>query len=168
MNEIAYAVLLVVVGLVMLVAEIFISSFGVLIIAALGCFACAVYFAFEVSTSTGYIFAFSVLIGTPIVGFILLKVFPRTRAGKRMILAPEERPIPASHESADLSKLVGKRGTAASMLRPAGVAMIDGGRVDVVTDGRLIEIGTPIEVVEVEGGRVVVRAVEQESKEKSV
>ena len=51
----------------------------------------------------------------------------------------------------------GRTGTALSPLRPAGIADIDGARVDVVSDGGFIEAGTPIEVTRVDGNRVVVQ-----------
>lgn len=54
-------------------------------------------------------------------------------------------------------KWVGKRGSAASPLRPAGIATLDGERVDVVSQGEYIEAGAPIVVVRVEGNRIVVR-----------
>jgi membrane-bound serine protease (ClpP class) len=44
-------------------------------------------------------------------------------------------------------------------LRPSGTANINGQRVDVVTEGGLIERGTAVKVVAVEGSRIVVRAV---------
>jgi membrane-bound serine protease (ClpP class) len=52
--------------------------------------------------------------------------------------------------------LRGQSGTAASYLRPAGVASIDGRRVDVLTEGGFIAAGTPIRVTRVEGARVFV------------
>ena len=53
--------------------------------------------------------------------------------------------------------LVGKRGEATTVLRPAGVAELDGRKVDVVTEGEFLPVGTPVEVLRVEGTRVVVR-----------
>jgi membrane-bound serine protease (ClpP class) len=47
---------------------------------------------------------------------------------------------------------------AQSNLRPSGLALIDGKRIDVVTEGPMIERGTPVKVVAVEGMRVVVRS----------
>lgn len=44
-------------------------------------------------------------------------------------------------------------------LRPSGTAVINGKRVDVVSEGAFIEAGQVIKVVAVEGLRVVVRAV---------
>jgi len=55
-----------------------------------------------------------------------------------------------------LSGLLHKEGTAASDLRPAGVAEIEGQRVDVVTQGEMIAEGDRVRVTEVEGNRVVV------------
>jgi membrane-bound serine protease (ClpP class) len=62
----------------------------------------------------------------------------------------------ASAPEAD-SKWVGKRGTVASPLRPAGIADLEDERVDVVSQGEYIETGAPIVVVRVEGNRIVVR-----------
>ncbi|HTD34058.1 MAG TPA: NfeD family protein, partial [Candidatus Elarobacter sp.] len=61
--------------------------------------------------------------------------------------------------SADHRDLRGRIGTAASYLRPAGIASVDGQRVDVLTEGEFIAQGTPIRVVRVEGARVFVEAV---------
>jgi membrane-bound ClpP family serine protease len=58
---------------------------------------------------------------------------------------------------ADFSHLLDKEGKALTTLRPAGKADINGVTVDVVTEGEFISQGTPIRVVKVEGGRIVVR-----------
>lgn len=51
----------------------------------------------------------------------------------------------------------GTRGTALTVLRPSGKARFSAGDVDVVSDGGYIQAGTEIEVVLIEGHRVVVR-----------
>lgn len=53
--------------------------------------------------------------------------------------------------------MVGKSGMALTDLRPAGVASVDGERIDVVTEGEYIGSGSRIEVVRAEGYRHVVR-----------
>ena len=58
-----------------------------------------------------------------------------------------------------LPNLLQKEGVAASGLRPAGVAEIEGNRVDVVTQGEMISEGDRIQVTEVQGNRVVVEAI---------
>ncbi len=60
--------------------------------------------------------------------------------------------------SDDHTSLRGKFGTAATYLRPAGIAAIDGCRIDVLTEGEFIPQGTPVRVVRVEGARVFVEA----------
>jgi membrane protein implicated in regulation of membrane protease activity len=52
---------------------------------------------------------------------------------------------------------LGKHGTTFSPLRPAGIAEIDGERVDVVSEGEFIDVGMPIVVTRVDGNRIVVR-----------
>jgi membrane-bound serine protease (ClpP class) len=52
---------------------------------------------------------------------------------------------------------LGKSGRAVSPLRTAGIAEIEGERVDVVSDGEFIEPGAPIVVTRIDGNRIVVR-----------
>ncbi len=60
--------------------------------------------------------------------------------------------------------LIGKCGVAITVLRPAGTALIDDERVDVVTEGEYIERHRPIEVVDVDGLKVVVRECKKRRK----
>jgi membrane-bound serine protease (ClpP class) len=55
-------------------------------------------------------------------------------------------------------KLEGRYGTALTDLRPSGVANIEGERVDVVSDGEFIKAGAMLEVTQVQGRRIVVKA----------
>jgi membrane-bound serine protease (ClpP class) len=54
-------------------------------------------------------------------------------------------------------ELVGKAGVALTALRPAGTAVFDGKRVDVVSEGTFVPKGEMVKVIAVEGLRVVVR-----------
>ncbi|HUF81191.1 MAG TPA: NfeD family protein [Burkholderiales bacterium] len=90
--------------------------------------------------------------------FLLLRFMPRTPFGRRLIL---DTGLGAGHVSgsapdSDL-RWLGKRGRTTSPLRPAGIAEIEGERVDVVSEGDLIDSETPIEVIRVDGNRIVVR-----------
>jgi membrane-bound serine protease (ClpP class) len=60
----------------------------------------------------------------------------------------------------DYAALVGKEGVAQTDLRPAGIVLVDGRKVDVVTAGEAVERGRPVRVVKVEGNRIVVRAIQ--------
>src|SRR5688572_2604292 len=90
--------------------------------------------------------------------FVLLRFMPRTPFGRRLILQSD---LGAGHEygSAPESDLrwLGKRGRTTSPLRPAGIVDIEGVRLDVVSEGELVEPGTPVEVIRVDGNRIVVR-----------
>jgi membrane-bound serine protease (ClpP class) len=57
---------------------------------------------------------------------------------------------------------LGKTGRATSPLRPAGIAQFDGERVDVISEGELIEPGEQIKVIRVDGNRIVVRRASDE------
>jgi membrane-bound serine protease (ClpP class) len=87
----------------------------------------------------------------------LLRLLPRLRFGRRLILEPAllAGTAGAAAPERDYAWL-GKHGITASPLRPAGLAHIDGTRVDVVSDGEFIEVGQPIEVIRVDGNRIVV------------
>lgn len=61
--------------------------------------------------------------------------------------------------SQDWAAYVGREGEACTELRPAGMVMVDGKKIDVVTAGELVEKGRRVRVVKVEGNRVVVRAI---------
>ena len=58
----------------------------------------------------------------------------------------------------DMQVFVGHEGKTLSVLRPSGIGDFDGVRLNVVTEGEFIENGTPIRIVRVEGGKIVVKA----------
>ena len=105
---------------------------------------------------TGNLILLGVLAGL-VVGFWLwLKYFPDSRVAKVFISRKVVGEI-----GTEKPELLDQTGTALSALRPAGTAVINGKRVDVVTEGQMIDPGTPIRVVAVEGMRVVVRQFNQ-------
>lgn len=97
---------------------------------------------------------------------VLLRFLPRLPFGRRLVLqttlgvdaSPGQ---PARAEGPQ----VGERGVAVSALRPAGVARFGGRSVDVVSEAHYIAAGAAIEVIRVEGGRVLVRGVEARGRE---
>ena len=56
----------------------------------------------------------------------------------------------------DYSEYLGQTGVALTVLRPAGTAMIENKRLDVVSVGDFIEVDVPIQVVNVEGSKIMV------------
>jgi len=90
---------------------------------------------------------------------ILAKFLPKTTIFKKFVLSVEEKSEEGFVSHTTSEDMVGKMGKALTDLRPSGTAEIDGNRVDVVTDSEFIEKGSNLEVVEVEGIRVVVKEI---------
>jgi membrane-bound serine protease (ClpP class) len=88
---------------------------------------------------------------------LIVRAAPQNAWAHRLALADDQGPEFVT--SADFTDLRGQYGTAASYLRPSGIAAIDGRRIDVLTEGEFIPQGTPIRVVRVEGARIFVEAV---------
>lgn len=90
---------------------------------------------------------------------LIFRALLKLPGGRRLVLQTGL----ASGEGYEVSRAdtrwIGKRGTAVSSLRLAGTAEIDGKRLEVVSDGELIESGAAIEVTRVDGGRIIVRRV---------
>lgn len=106
----------------------------------------------EFGVETGNWILLGTLAGLAI-GFALwVKYFPDSRLGQ--LYASKGVVGDIGTERPDL---VGKTGVAHTALRPAGVAILGGQRVDVVTEGAMIERGAPVQVIAVEGLRVIVR-----------
>ena len=82
------------------------------------------------------------------------RVFPENAWMRRLVLSAEQGPDYVT--SRDFHALLGKTGIATSYLRPAGVASIDGQRVDVLTEGDFVAAGTAVTVTRVEGARIFV------------
>lgn len=94
---------------------------------------------------------------TIVIFLIALRWLPENAWARRLALTEAQgRDYVASRDFGDLR---GHTGIAASQLRPAGVAAIDGRRVDVLTEGQYISQGTPIRVTRVEGARIFVEPV---------
>lgn len=92
--------------------------------------------------------------------FLTSRVFPENAFLKRIVLAADQGPDYVT--SADFRDLVGRQGFAISYLRPAGVANVDGRRIDVLTEGDFLPAGSAIRVTRVEGSRIFVKSVAEE------
>lgn len=156
-TPIGLLVLLMVVGLALVVAEVFFVSFGVLSVLAAVSMVSAIFLAFtQHGQAAGIALLVVAAVGVPAAIAFALKALPRTWLGRRLILAgPDHDPTRAGQEPG-LERFLHKRGVTISPLRPAGFARIEGERVDVITRGEMLAKGVPVKVVQVEGNRVVV------------
>lgn len=156
------AVVLLGLGLAFIVAEILFPSFGVLAVLATASIVGSVAVAFVLSTTTGMWFLVAVALLVPATIMLGFKVFPKTPMGKALINPGLSFESQKTYDARDIA-LLGKEGVAESMLRPAGVARLDGRRVDVMTRGEMIQAGERVRVLEVEANRVVVARAESQT-----
>jgi membrane-bound serine protease (ClpP class) len=88
------------------------------------------------------------------------RMFPESAFMKRIVLTAQQGSDYVT--SSDFGALVGRLGFATSYLRPAGVANVDGRRVDVLTEGDFVPAGAAIRVTRVEGARIFVKSIAEE------
>lgn len=158
-------ILLFVAGVILLLVEIFvIPGFGIFGIAGISLMVASLFLGligdFKIIDWNIISFAIiqlaSTFVATGILIAILIRYLPKTSMLHKLIL--EEKVSSKSGYAAKptLSDLVGKEGTALTDLRPSGTAIIEGKRIDVVTEGNFINHGTEIIVTSIEGSKVVV------------
>lgn len=157
--------LLVGAGLVLLALEVFvIPGFGIAGIAGIVALAAGLTMSLIGEGATIVAIAAAAgrvaiaVVGSIIAGLLLLRYLPQVPIGRRLMLDTELAAASgyASAPQRDEGWL-GHLGRATTPLRPAGIAEFDGERVDVVSDGEMIEAGARIVVWRVDGNRIVVR-----------
>jgi membrane-bound serine protease (ClpP class) len=107
-----------------------------------------------------YLFA---MMGAMVLAFLIAKFLPQVPYANRMMLAPPTDSAnaaePALPGASEALELLGAVGTTTTSLRPAGVVRFGDKFVDVVSDGGFIPAGTRVQVITVEGTRIVVKEV---------
>jgi len=157
------AAFLVCLGLVLILAEVFFVSFGMLTLCSIASFVGGIVIAFNIGPAYGISFIIIVIILIPVMIGMGLKWMPRTGWGRILVLDnPRPADVTGSGAEEGLESLIGSEGRTMSMCRPAGMAVINGRRYDVVSEGLTIAADRPVRVVEIEGNRIVVREVEGE------
>jgi membrane-bound ClpP family serine protease len=169
------AVLLFVLGLILLGLEIFvIPGFGVVgISGAVLLVVSLALAAFEKKPETteewlGFgsnvaTFALTA-VGAVVAALVLAWYLPNIPYVNRLVLKPNEEEGELAAEAApaiqpELAALLGAIGVAATPLRPAGKAQFGEEFVDVVAEGSYVLPGTRVQVIEIEGNRVVVKEI---------
>ncbi len=111
-------------------------------------------------TQTGALYSASAALLTAVAVVAAFFLYlPRSRVWGRLG-QPMRQMATAGYVSSDnYTEFVGRMGTAVTALRPSGTAEVEDVRLAVVTEGDFLPAGTPIQVVLVQGSRIVVRAV---------
>lgn len=103
------------------------------------------------------------IVGMIGVGTVLRRYLPHAPVFNKVMLTPPEgegREQQFEREAiVKYDDLIGETGVTTTQLTPSGKARLNGQLLDVISDGDLIPIDVEIEVVEVHGNRVIVKAV---------
>jgi membrane-bound ClpP family serine protease len=170
------AILLFVLGIVLVALEIFVMpgvavlgvSGAVLVLASLGLAMMERWPQSETEWMTALTNMSHIgisLVGAVAAAVVLARYLPNIPYANRLVLAPPaERAEPAADEATQLSAsraaaLLGAIGVAATPLRPAGMVRFNEDYVDVVAEGSFVQAGARVQVVEIEGNRIVVKEV---------
>jgi len=152
-----YAFLFIGVGLVLVFLEVFIPTGGIMGIVAAAVLFLGIWGLFHHGQAAlGFT---SIVVSLGFSGAMVVFMLRRVR------LVDAQDATTFTSVDAGIVGLDGKPGVAETPLRPAGVARIDGRRVDVVAQSSFIERESPVEVVDTSGNRVVVREIVGESRE---
>ena len=77
----------------------------------------------------------------------------------KLVLNDTESNEAGYRSTEDLDVLLGREGVTTTVLRPTGMAEFDGVRLNVVSEGEFIQSGTRVQIVRVEGSRILVRTI---------
>lgn len=157
MKPLILPILLQIIALLVIAAEIFIPSLGLLTLIALALFAYSLYLAFTtISTTVGMVFFGLDITLVPVLIIVGMKLLARSSLSLKRELSRQDGVV---SQKQDLEACLHMEGVSVTDLRPSGIAEIQDRRLDVVTDGEYIEAGTPIVVTGVTGNRIVVQRV---------
>ena len=150
--------LLLVIGLIFVVFEMFHPGFGAPgIIGGI-----LIFIGIIITAKTVFQAALLIVIILAVLGIALtfvLQSATKGRLSRILILKDAQKKEDGYIGTTDLDYFIGKEGVVYSILRPSGIADFDGVKLDVVSDGDFIPKDTKIRVIKVEGRRIVVRAV---------
>ena len=163
-------ILLFILGLILLLAEIFIiPGFGITGISGIALILVSIFLALlgsdpflDMRSVSMAIIQISASMVAALIGiFFLAKFLPKTSAFSRLVLAETQNADKGFVSFPSDTNLIGKTGIAFTTLRPGGTALIDDKKVDVVADSEYIEKDKKIKVIRVEGIKVVVTVVKE-------
>lgn len=152
------SVVLILLGISLLIAEIFIPSFGVT--GVLGIISIISGIVMTAETVNQGIVMFLIIL---VVVLILMFIAYRFVASRRSPLILKDT-LNEEQTNEDLKFFVGKEGVALTILRPAGKGDFDGVRLDVMTEGDFIKKDTNIVVSSIEGKKIFVKKTHKEDK----
>ena len=152
------AIILLILGFGLVVLEMYLPGFG-----APGILGCILLVAGVIAARPTPLQALIMALIIVVLLCIALSIFIHSASKGRLanskLVLKEVATRPESEN--ELKYFVGKTGTAETPLRPAGIAVFDGVKLNVVSEGAFVEASRPVTVERVEGNRIVVRETQQ-------
>ena len=158
MDNVGLILLLYVIGLLLIVAELFIPSHGLITLAALACLGAALYKTYTLNAFTGLIGLSACLVLVPTIMIVGLKYVRYLPMGHKIappnpVLTDRDR----AFDAGTAERLIGRKGRAVTLLRPAGVCEFEGRRIQCVAQSGMIEPGAEVVGVAMQLNSLVVR-----------
>ena len=105
------------------------------------------------------------IIGGIIGLYLLVKMMIRTQFWQQLTSPGIQKKEDGYTTTFGWETLIGQIGTAESDLHPSGWVIIEDQRVFVVSEGEFLDKGTAVKILSVDGNRVVVRKLNENTKE---
>lgn len=165
MDLILWSIALLLLGLSMLLLEVFVPSGGVLSFLAVASIIASIVVAFMDGFPSGVIMLGVVTLCVPVLTWSAVRLWPHTPIGKLILARRPAHPddvLPETEAYRGLRVLIGKRGRAISKMLPGGLVMIAGHKYDAISNGMAIDPDQVVQVIDVRTNRIVVRPAEGE------
>ena len=147
---------------VLIIAEVFVPSGGLISLCALACLVGGAVIFFQHSATAGWIGIGIAFVMIPGILIFAYKVFPKTRFGKSVTLAPPERQQgDAIPDTSELKEMLGEVGVVLTPLRPVGMCDFAGQRIECVAEGGFVDKDKKVKVINVESTQLTVRMIEE-------
>lgn len=160
MTAAVWVVVLLLIGLSVIVLEVFIPSGGILGFVSVTALVAALAMAFmHLGVGAGLAVLAFLVVAVPAVLALAFRWFPETPLGRRVLPPPPDPAdvLPDAARRQKLRGLSGRTGLATTELMPWGSVTVDGTVVDAMAESGPIAAGTAVEVVGAQGMAVVVR-----------
>jgi membrane-bound serine protease (ClpP class) len=152
------------IGLILFVAGLFFLMFethilpghGVSAIVGVALMTIGMYFALGGSQHGGAYAVAGALMTTVGIMVAFFVYLPKSRIWNKLGQPLKQSAGAGYVVSEDYTEFLGKTGTTTTLLRPSGTAEIDGIKLPVVSEGEFIPAGTSVQVILVQGNRIVV------------
>ncbi len=149
-------VALIILGTLLIIAELFIPGFGICGIA--GIIMVVISGLITVTFPLGIFIVVGELLVIGIIVFSFFK-YVRTRQLRGKLILDETLNY-ENNEFGDLEHFIGKEGLVKTPLRPFGIIDFNGTSVEVCSDGGFIKENTKVKVVEIRNQKIIVREIQ--------